>query len=50
VSKSGVWIATTVGGMKRWGLRAVSCQVTQKLKRAKKLEKPTISAIFYTAC
>jgi len=34
-----IWIVVikmvlTFGGMKRWGLRVISCQVTQKLKRA----------------
>jgi hypothetical protein len=29
---------------------AISCQVTQKLKRAKTLEQPIVSAFFYTAC
>jgi hypothetical protein len=38
------------GGMKSCRLRAISCQVTQKLKRATTLEKPNEPAIFYTAC
>jgi len=42
--------ALTDGGMKSCRLRAISCQVTQKLKRATTLEQPTVPAIFYTAC